>query len=285
VGYFLPLCCGQSNYPQLPPTGRNLACAPTGPTPVLPLFRLNSPLFCLFRGSRARDPVAHSRQRRACGTRRTPEVKDDVTATPQNTGAPKELTLPALRSLGQLAEAQPIIEIDSREQTPLIFTRLQSVAGVTLSEGDYSIAGVVDFRIERKGSLDELASNCVGHNRDRFERELFRLRPYKFRRLLVIGATCERDILTHPYRSAINPRCILSSLFAWQARFDLPYVLVPTPKMAARLIETWALYHCREVVQSANGLLRSYWRSAKARIPTVDVGGEPEPPEPPEPPE
>ena len=206
-----------------------------------------------------------------------------MAAPAQTFGQPpnRKLTLPALKSLGQLAEAQPCIETDFREQAPLVFTRLLSVRAA-LPEGDYGIAGVPDFRIERKGTLDELAGCCVGSNRDRFERELNRLRPYRFRRLLIIGATCERDVLTHPYRSAINPRCVLGSLFAWQARFDLPYVLVPTPKMAARLIETWALYHCREVVQSANGLLRSYWRSAKARIPTVDVGGEPEPPEPPE---
>jgi hypothetical protein len=190
----------------------------------------------------------------------------------------KELTLPALRSLGKLADAQPIITIDSREQAPLVFTRLRSVRS-TLPEGDYGIAGVTDFAIERKGGLDELASNCVGHTRDRFERELFRLRPYRFKRLLIVGASCERDILTYPYRSAINPQCILGSLFAWQARFDLPYVLVPSPAIAARLIETWAMFHCREVVHSANGLLRAHWRSAKARIPTAEVVDEPEPPE------
>lgn len=206
-----------------------------------------------------------------------------ATAQTDSQSPNKALTLPALKSLGKLAEAQPIIEIDSREQTPLVFTRLQSVSGATLSEGDYRIAGVVDWVVERKGSLDELASNCVGNNRDRFARELFRLRPYRFKRLLIIGATCERDILEHQYRSAINPRCVLGSLFAWQARFDIPYVLTPSPAYAARLIESWAMYWCREVVQDANGLLRSYWRSARARIPTVDVGvDEPEPPEPPD---
>jgi DNA excision repair protein ERCC-4 len=207
-------------------------------------------------------------------------VKKRIMATAQtDSQSPnKALTLPALKSLGKLAEAQPIIEIDSREQTPLVFTRLQSIEGATLSEGDYGIAGVTDFRAERKGSLGELASCCVGSNRDRFERELRRLLPYKFKRLLLVGASSERDILTYPYHSAINPRCVLGSLFAWQARFDLPYVFVPTPEMAARLIETWALYWCREICQSANGLLRSYWRSAKARIPTVGLIDEPEEP-------
>lgn len=196
----------------------------------------------------------------------------------------REMTPKALSLLGKLAESRPIIEIDSREQTPLVFTRLQSISGATLPEGDYRIAGVTDFVVERKGSLDELASCCIGRNRDRFERELFRLRPYRFKRLLIVGAGCEQSILRHPYRSAINPRCVLGSLFAWQARFDLPYVLVPTPEIAARFIETWSMYHVRETVQSANGLLRSYWRSAKARIPIAGLIDAPEePPEPPEP--
>jgi ERCC4-type nuclease len=193
--------------------------------------------------------------------------------------ASKTLSLSALKSLGELADAQPIIEIDSREQTPLVFTRLRSVRA-TLPEGDYRIAGVTDFVVERK-TMDDLATCCIGSNRERLERELFRLRPYRFKKLLIIGASCERDILTHPYRSAINPRCVLGSLFAWQARYDIPYVLAPSPMVAARFIETWSMYHCRETVQCANGLLRSYWRSAKARIPTAGIIEEPE--EPPEP--
>jgi DNA excision repair protein ERCC-4 len=185
----------------------------------------------------------------------------------QTTGKlPKsKLTLPALRSLGELADSKPIMIVDTREQEPLVFTRLQSVRG-TLSEGDYGISGVLDFCVERKGSLNELASCCIGANRDRFERELWRMRPYRFKRLLIVGATSDNDILTHLYRSAINPKCVLGSLYTWQARFDIPFVLTPSLATAARLIEIWAHYHCKEVVQGANGLLRSYWRSAKARI-------------------
>jgi hypothetical protein len=193
----------------------------------------------------------------------------------------KELSFPALKSLGELAEARPIIIQDTREQIGLPLRRLQCVIG-TCGEGDYQISGVLDWAVELKGSLDELASCCTGHARDRLEREFFRLRPYRFRRLLIVGASREEDILTHPYRSRINPRCVLGSLFSWQSRFDLPYVLVSSRERAARLIETWAFYHCKEVVQQANGLLRSYWRSAKARIPTADDIDEPE--EPPEPP-
>ena len=37
--------------------------------------------------------------------------------------------LPALKGLGDLADARPTIIVDSREQAPLVFTRLPSVTG------------------------------------------------------------------------------------------------------------------------------------------------------------
>jgi ERCC4-type nuclease len=166
------------------------------------------------------------------------------------------LQLPALKSLGDLAEAAPIIRADSREQLPLRFKRLRCVYDQTLSEGDYQILGVKGFAVERKGSLDELAGNCVGQSRERLEKELFRLRPYRFKRLLIVGAVCDEDILCYRYRSAISPKCVLGSLYAWQARFDIPFVLTSTPEKASRLLELWAHYYCRELVQDANELLR-----------------------------
>jgi hypothetical protein len=58
--------------------------------------------------------------------------------------------LPALRSLGRLADLRPVIVADSREQEPLTFTRLQSVRG-TLYSGDYSVQGLESkFAVERK---------------------------------------------------------------------------------------------------------------------------------------
>jgi ERCC4-type nuclease len=98
-----------------------------------------------------------------------------------------ENTLPALRSLGRLADLRPVIVVDSREQEPLTFTRLQSVRGALYS-GDYSVQGLEDkFAIERK-SVNDFAGCCVNSNRERFERELHRLRGYGFVRLLVVGS-------------------------------------------------------------------------------------------------
>jgi ERCC4-type nuclease len=124
----------------------------------------------------------------------------------------------------------------------------------TLSEGDYQISGISDFSIERKGSLDEVAACCIGENRERFEREMRRLVPYRFKRLLIVGASCDDDILDYPYRSDIAPQAVLGTLYAWSARFDLPFVLVPSPEKAATMIERWAFYWCRERVKELNAL-------------------------------
>jgi ERCC4-type nuclease len=123
------------------------------------------------------------------------------------------LTLPALRSLGDLADQAPAIIIDSREQTPLQFTRLKSRVA-TLPSGDYSIAGLEElFAVERK-SIPDLVSCCTGQNRERFERELHRLRGFSFKRLLVVGS--EAEILQAKYHSDIAPKAVLATLFSFR---------------------------------------------------------------------
>src|SRR4051812_24911219 len=101
-------------------------------------------------------------------------------------------TLPAMASLGDLATAQPVLIVDSREKSPLVFTRLPSRPG-TLVTGDYSVAGCDNlFSVERK-IIADLVGCCVGDARERFERELHRLRGFTFKRLLVIGTPEEVD--------------------------------------------------------------------------------------------
>lgn len=164
-----------------------------------------------------------------------------------------ETTLPALRGLKDLADCQPVICIDTREIQPLIFTRLKSVVAM-LHTGDYSVRGLEDsFAVERK-SIDDLASCCVGANRERFERELHRLRGYRFARLLIVGT--REDIAVGRYHSKIAPKSVLATLGAFEVRYDLPVVFCATPAEAAEQIERWAWWASREVTEEANQLLR-----------------------------
>jgi ERCC4-type nuclease len=164
-----------------------------------------------------------------------------------------EATLPALRGLAKLADLRPVIVVDSREQEPLMFTRLQSVRG-TLYSGDYSIQGLESkFVVERK-SIDDLVNCCVNSNRERFEHELHRLRGFCFVRLLVIGT--REDIAAGRYHSKITPNAVLATLDTFEIRYSIPLVFCPSSVEAALVIERWIWRFAREVVTDANNLLR-----------------------------
>jgi DNA excision repair protein ERCC-4 len=159
--------------------------------------------------------------------------------------------LPALRDL---TDARPVIVVDTREQDPLIFSRFESVPG-TLISGDYSVRGLEQlFAVERK-SIDDLVGCCLGENRSRFERELHRLRGFRFKRLLIVGS---RGLIeTQRYHSRISPKSVLGSLNAWEVRFDCPIVFSATPEVAAADIERWAWYFAREMVETVNAMSRA----------------------------
>jgi ERCC4-type nuclease len=116
-----------------------------------------------------------------------------------------------------------------------------------LYTGDYSVLGFEDtFAVERK-SIADLTASLVGTNRERFERELLRLRSMRFKRLLIVGSPS--DIEGHAYRSKIPPKSVFGSLAAYEARFDIPVVWQAGEMEAARLVCRWAHFFHREAVR------------------------------------
>jgi ERCC4-type nuclease len=162
--------------------------------------------------------------------------------------------LPALRSIGKLAGVEPVVVVDTREQTPLTFTRLRSELG-TIQTGDYSFLGGEElFSVERK-TIADLVGCSVGDNRARFERELHRIRGYRFKRLLVVGK--RETIEKGGYQSKLAPKCVLGTLAALETRYDVPVVFADTPEEAAKRIESWVYWYAREMVEQVNQLTRS----------------------------
>lgn len=177
--------------------------------------------------------------------------------------------LPALAGLSRLRDMRPTVVVDTREQTPLVFARLPSTRG-TLQTGDYSFRGGEDLvAIERK-TVADLVACCVGENRDRFFRELHRMRGFRFHRLLVVGS--RRDIEEGLYRGKLNPRAILSTLAVIETRFDVPVVFAASPEEAAELVETWVWWMAREIACSANDLLRGC-ESQVGELPEKRIAG------------
>ena len=80
----------------------------------------------------------------------------------------------------------------------------------TLYTGDYSILGLEELiAIERK-SIADLVACCMGENRERFERELHRLRGFRFKRLLILGSRGEIEL--QRYYSRIAPKAVAGHL-------------------------------------------------------------------------
>jgi ERCC4-type nuclease len=150
-------------------------------------------------------------------------------------------------------DPMPTLIVDTREQDPLPFPRLNSVRAGLLS-GDYSILGAEHhFAIERKSIADLVAS--VRPERERFERELHRLRGFNFARLLIVGS--EDDILRGRFQSRMSPRSVLASLRAFEIRYSLPVVWEPDPESAARRVEVWACWFCYDLARSFNAVSKA----------------------------
>src|SRR6266404_3213475 len=151
-------------------------------------------------------------------------------------GSSSALTLPALRSLGELADLAVVIATDSREQDPLPFHRMKTIHKA-LYAGDYALCRAEwAAAIERK-SINDAVGSLMGDQRDRFERELMRLRGVPFRRLLIVGT--RQDIEEQRYHSNMRPQSVLASLACFEVRYQVPIVYCTTPEVAGRQVETW----------------------------------------------
>ncbi|MFN3192688.1 MAG: ERCC4 domain-containing protein [Aureliella sp.] len=135
--------------------------------------------------------------------------------------------------------------VDTREQSPLDLSPLRIEAG-TLSTGDYALKGCDEARIERKSLPDLLG--CVGRDRDRFEREIERLRAFPVA-VLLIEATWP-DIELGQWRSKLTPKQVEAALLGWAAK-GIQVELVGNHeragRFASRLLFTVARRRYREL--------------------------------------
>lgn len=140
---------------------------------------------------------------------------------------------------------EPVAVVDRREQNPWTFANLPSEPG-TLSTGDYSIKNLTHLVCIERKSLDDLLV-CVGIHRDRFRRELARLRGFRFRCLVIEADHAQLE--AGEWRSKIRPACVLGSLAAWQAQYSLPVILCGSHEAAGRFAEKYLFQAARCVAR------------------------------------
>lgn len=125
------------------------------------------------------------------------------------------------------------IIVDTREQNTESFRRRLELIGLPhkrqkLNFGDYSASVTLNdsefsfeevFSIERKMSLDELCA-CYGRERKRFSREFERAREVGAKVYLLVENMTMENALNGDYRSKLNSKALIASIFAWLARYD-----------------------------------------------------------------
>lgn len=130
--------------------------------------------------------------------------------------------------------------IDAREQCPFQFEgKLYPdtwISKGTLQSGDYSLAGLENHvAIERK-SLADLVQ-CLGRDRERFERELIRAKGLEYFAVVCEGSF--RDLANGHYRSKLPAHSASQSVAAFMARHRTPFFFAGS-RPAAEYI-TWSL--------------------------------------------
>lgn len=132
---------------------------------------------------------------------------------------------------------KPVVLVDTREQAPLSFAQFDNwLAGtktVTLETGDYSVEGMEALVCLERKSLNDLVSTLM-HQRERFFRELERMRAYPYRAILVEASyedikspyTFTQDVMAHP-------NGVSGSLDALEVKFGIPVIYTSRNKALA----------------------------------------------------
>lgn len=136
------------------------------------------------------------------------------------------------------------IVIDSREQTPFDFSPFADVETAigTLQAGDYSLYGfTAEIAVERK-SLDDLIG-CLTHDRERFTRELERLRGYSSA-MVVVEAPFD-SLRRGQYRSQMNPLAAVESVFSFMQKYRIPFFFADNRADGAFATASFLRHFCR----------------------------------------
>lgn len=149
-----------------------------------------------------------------------------------------------------------VIGADNREQTPWEFdVELFDVRPVSMQSADYCVIASPDIVVERK-SLPDLLGCCTS-GRERFERELKRLRSMT---AIVIVEASWSALSMGQWRSRVSPKSVQGSVMAWQA--DVPFLFAGNRSAAAEACARWLWIHANR-----------RWREGRALIEqTLEAG-------------
>jgi len=164
-----------------------------------------------------------------------------------------------------------LILIDSREQAPFTFEGFNvETETATLNTGDYSLAGFEHVVAVERKELDDLIACLQGTDRERFERELSR--GAALHRFCVVVEASLEDISRHRYRSRMEPKAALQSLFAFQIRYGATFLFCGSRAGAEYACHGFLSKYLYEVER---GFTRAIRAGHKLKIPHDPAGKDP----------
>jgi ERCC4-type nuclease len=120
--------------------------------------------------------------------------------------------------------------VDSREQKPLSLD--MPCRQTCLTTGDYSVVGLENHVAVERKSLEDLVG-CVGRSRERFEREIQRLRAFETRAIIVEASWA--DLEAGGWRGDVSAASVVGSVLGWIAS-GIPVLLVGSRERAAAAV-------------------------------------------------
>ena len=162
-----------------------------------------------------------------------------------------------------------IIQVDNNEgkvrnaQGVIVGTHAYKFDSIASANVPYQVVvkslNTGDYVVDRTGGLASEGPDCAtierktladlyktaSHDRQRFEKELERMRVFGFRAIMIEAEWFQilqpNDHLEHETR--MNPKSMFASLIAWQQRFGVHIITAPGRELAERftfrILERW----------------------------------------------
>ncbi|WP_428567062.1 MAG: ERCC4 domain-containing protein [Solidesulfovibrio sp. DCME] len=130
-----------------------------------------------------------------------------------------------------------------------------------MTAGDYSLAGLESLVAVERKSLPDLVA-CLGRERERFERELERLRGFESAAVVVESPMA--DLALGQYRSALNPKAAYESVVAFMCRYRITFYFAQDRRGAERFTFSFLRHFQRTIV-------RRYAAATKSQAPAKEV--------------
>ena len=140
-----------------------------------------------------------------------------------------------------------------------IFQPKPEVIRGSLATGDYSILGHEDFCVIERKTLPDLVA-CLGVERDRFERELQRMKAMDAACIVVEAS--QAKLRRGEYRSQLLPGAAWQTIISFSGKYRIPFLFGETPEDAEKIAYDFLRHYANH-----------FWKRAKAIERKVQNGG------------